>query len=56
MCRSIEGRGVVWVLLRVNLAGKEAFERALRIFEKFLPADHPNIATARKNLRIVVEE
>ncbi len=40
-----------------DLAGaRAAFERALRIFEKFLPADHPNIATARENLRIVVEQ
>ena len=40
-----------------ELAGAGAgFERALRIFEKFLPADHPNVATVRENLRIVMEE
>ncbi len=40
-----------------DLAGaRAAFERALRIFEKFLPADHPKIAMARKNLRSVVEQ
>ena len=48
-----------------NLAGaRGAFERALRILEKFMPADHPNIAPAdhpniakvRENLLIVVEQ
>ena len=33
-----------------------AAERALRIFEKSLPADHPNVATAREDLRSVMEE
>jgi tetratricopeptide (TPR) repeat protein len=40
-----------------DLAGAmAAYERALRIFEKFLPADHPNIAAAREHLRSVVEQ
>jgi hypothetical protein len=30
---------------------KAAFERALKIFEKFLPPDHPNIKIVRDNLK-----
>jgi len=34
-----------------DLAGaRAAFERAQRIFEKFLPPDHPHIRTVRRNL------
>ena len=35
-----------------DLAGaRAAFERALRIFEKFLPAEHPKIATMRETCK-----
>jgi len=34
-----------------NYAGaRESYERALRIFEQFLPAGHPNIEIVRGNL------
>jgi hypothetical protein len=37
-----------------DLAGaRAAFARALRIFEQFLPPDHPHIATVRQSLMIV---
>jgi hypothetical protein len=41
-----------WVLKDLgDLPGaKAAFERALQIFGKFLPADHPNIKMIRDNL------
>jgi len=39
-----------------DLAGARAsYERALRIFEQFLPAGHPNIEIVRGNLERVSE-
>ena len=36
-------------------AARAAYERALAIFEQFLPPDHPNIRTIRSNLDFVVQ-
>jgi hypothetical protein len=33
-----------------HTGAKAAYERALKIFEKFLPADHPNIRIVKGNL------
>jgi len=40
-----------------DLAGaRSAYERALRIFERFLPPEHRYIAMARRSLEIVKQE
>jgi hypothetical protein len=40
-----------------DLAGaRAAYERALGIFERFLPAGHPNIGRVRGNLERLREE
>jgi hypothetical protein len=40
-----------------DLAGaRAAYARALRIFERFLPPDHPHIAIVRGNLARLADE
>lgn len=53
----MEKAGILWNSLGyyikdlADYAGaKAAYERALKIFEKFLPPGHPNIETVRRNL------
>jgi Tetratricopeptide repeat len=40
-----------------DVAGARAyFARALSIFEKFLPTDHPHVTKTRSHLQIIAEE
>jgi tetratricopeptide (TPR) repeat protein len=54
---AVASAGALWNSLGYHISdladyagAKAAYERALKIFEKFLPPDHPNIKIVRGNL------
>ena len=52
----VNNLGVVLQDLGDHAGARAAFERALAIRERFLPADHPSIQAARGNLATVKRE
>ncbi|NPA90538.1 MAG: tetratricopeptide repeat protein, partial [Chloroflexi bacterium] len=56
VARDLNNLGSVLKALGDLQGAKDALERALRIFEKFLPPDHPHIRIARENLKRAEEQ
>lgn len=53
VARDANNLGIVLQVMGNLLSARKVYERALRIYKKFLPPDHPNIQTVQKNLKIL---